>query len=230
MRIPTITGVIDRRILANYRIDPQCMADALPRPFRPYLFQGYAIGGICLIRLKKIRPKFLPVPWGLSSENAAHRVAVEWDDQGTTRRGVCIPRRDTNSRLNSFVGGTLFPGVHHFARFESTEENDKYFFKMKSRDGDASVEVSGAVAEKLSPNSIFGTLENASRFFEDGSLGYSDSNIPGQYDGLELECHRWAMEPLRVDSIQSSYFENESLFPIGSVHFDSRLLMRDIAH
>jgi hypothetical protein len=70
MRLPAISGVIDRRILANYRVDPDCMAAALPRPFRPQLVDGYAIGGICLIRLKRVRPKLLPIPWGIGSENA----------------------------------------------------------------------------------------------------------------------------------------------------------------
>ena len=79
MRIPVVQGVIDRRILVNYRVDPDVMARVLPPPFRPQIVRGYAIGGICLIRLKGIRPRFVPIPVGLRSENAAHRIAVEWD-------------------------------------------------------------------------------------------------------------------------------------------------------
>ena len=90
MRLPTVTGLIDRRILANYRVDPDCMASALPQPFRPWVYRGYAVGGICLIRLKHIRPKAFPFPWGIGSENAAHRIAVEWDSDGEVRRGVYI--------------------------------------------------------------------------------------------------------------------------------------------
>jgi len=101
MKLPTIRGIIDRRILANFRIDAERMAAALPAPFRPQLHQGWAIGGICLIRLKNIRPSFWPLPWGIGSENAAHRIAVEWDVDGQTQQGVYIPRRDTDSRLNS---------------------------------------------------------------------------------------------------------------------------------
>ena len=54
MKIPTIRGVIDRRILANFRIDADRMAAALPAPFVPQLHQGWAVGGICLIRLKQV--------------------------------------------------------------------------------------------------------------------------------------------------------------------------------
>ena len=76
MKLPAIKGIIDRRILINFRIDPDVMAHNLPSPFRPKLVRGYAIGGICLIRLKAARPTFLPLPWGMGSENAAHRIAV----------------------------------------------------------------------------------------------------------------------------------------------------------
>lgn len=102
MRIPVIQGVIDRRILVNYRVAPEAMAGVLPPPFRPLLVHGYAIGGICLIRLKQVRPRRLPLPMGIGSENAAHRIAVQWEQDGERREGVYIPRRDTDSRLNAY--------------------------------------------------------------------------------------------------------------------------------
>src|SRR5690242_17682354 len=76
MRIPVIRGVIDRRILVNYHVDPGILATLLPPPFRPKLVHGVGMVGICLIRLKHIRPAFLPSWLGIGSENAAHRAAV----------------------------------------------------------------------------------------------------------------------------------------------------------
>ena len=74
--------------------------------------------GICLIRLEQLRPAGFPTVLGLSSENAAHRIAVEWNDgTGVPREGVFIPRRDTDSLLNRLAGGRIFPGEHHPARF-----------------------------------------------------------------------------------------------------------------
>ena len=54
MKIPEIKGKVDRRILINYQVDK----DALEN----YLW----IAGICLIRLKEIRPKGLPKQIGIS--------------------------------------------------------------------------------------------------------------------------------------------------------------------
>ena len=78
MQFPAMRGIIDRRILANFRVDPDVLAKVLPCPFRPKLVNGKGIAGICLIRLKQIRPRFVPAFMGISSENAAHRIAVEW--------------------------------------------------------------------------------------------------------------------------------------------------------
>lgn len=230
MRIPAIRGVIDRRILANFRIEPDAMARVLPPPFRPKLASGFAIGGICLIRLRAIRPRFLPLPWGIGSENAAHRVAVEWDAEGEVQEGVYIPRRDTNSRLNTLAGGVLFPGEHYHARFDVEESGGCYRIAMRSDDGEARVLVSGHTTDRLSDASVFDSVGEASAFFERGSLGYSNTRDAGRYDGLELRCENWRVEPLAVDRIESSYFEDPALFPRGTAEFDCALLMRGIDH
>src|SRR5258708_22120133 len=104
MKLPSVEGVIKRRLLLNFRVEPDVIARHLPGPFRPKLHDGYAIAGICLIRLEAIRPLGLPRAIGFSSENAAHRVAVQWVADGQSREGVFIPRRDTNSLINQIAG------------------------------------------------------------------------------------------------------------------------------
>jgi len=230
MRIPVVRGIIDRRILVNFRIEPDVMARHLPAPFRPKLANGYAIGGICLIRLKKVRPRFLPLPWGIRSENAAHRIAVEWEAEGRTWEGVYVPRRDTDSRLNTLAGGSIFPGIHNHATFDVAESLERFCVELSSDDGDTHVQVSGVVTDRLPTSSVFRSVEAASDFFEKGVLGYSATTDPGRYDGLELRCRDWRVELLAVDHVESSYFQNGDLFPSRSVEFDCALLMRGIDH
>src|SRR5882672_856896 len=118
MKIPAIKGIIDRRILVNFTVDPNIISKIIPPPFKPKLYKDKAIVGICLIRLKKIRPIGFPSLISLSSENGAHRIAVEWQEKGETKEGVFIPRRDTSSLINSLVGGRIFPGRHYHANFD----------------------------------------------------------------------------------------------------------------
>jgi hypothetical protein len=230
MTIPVIRGVIDRRILVNYHVDPGVLARVLPPPFRPKVVRGVGMAGICLIRLTKVRPAPFPSWLGTSSENAAHRVAVEWDEDGAVRDGVYVRRRDTSSRLNTWAGGRLFPGLHHHAVFAVEESEDHYHVALRSDDGVTRVEVRGRRAEALPASSVFGSLEQASAFFRAGSLGYSATPHPSRFQGLELRCLSWRAEPLEVQEVRSSYFENETQFPKGSIGFDCALLMRGIEH
>jgi hypothetical protein len=225
-----IEGIIDRRILVNYRADPAVMADALPPPFKPAVVRGYAIGGICLIRLKGIRAGLLPIPWGMRSENAAHRIAVHWEHDGQILQGVYIPRRDTDSRLTRYLGGTVFPGKHYHASFTVQETAEHFSVSVQSDDGVTRVHVSGRVTTSLPAGSVFSSLAEASAFLQAGSLGYSATTTNGHYDGLELRCKSWCVVPLEVEEVASSYFEDGMRFPKGSATFDSALLMRDIQH
>ena len=137
MKIPTIKGVIDRRVLINYTVDPEVIAKLIPKPFRPHVYQGKAIVGICLIRLKDIRPKGLPAFMGLSSENGAHRIAVEWDEDGEVKQGVYIPRRDTSSVINNIVGGRIFPGEHFLSKFNVEDDSPAITANEISEPGNA---------------------------------------------------------------------------------------------
>ncbi|CAD74636.1 MAG TPA: hypothetical protein DDX19_13190 [Rhodopirellula baltica] len=230
MRIPTIRGLIDRRVLVNYRVDPDVLSRVCPAPFRPQTVNGFGMAGLCLIRLKHIRPKRWPSFLGISSENAAHRIAVEWEIDGVRRTGVYIPRRDTSSMLNAVAGGRVFPGVHHRARFMVRETDEEYRIAMDSVDGTAHVAVEGRTADELPASSVFANVAKCSQFFEAGSLGYSPASEATQFDGLELRTANWHVQPLAVTSVRSSFFDDRDVFPEGSVSFDNALLMRGVDH
>ena len=230
MRLPVIQGVIRRRILVNFRVDPAVMQAQLPSRFRPKLHGGHAIAGICLIRLESVRPKLVPPVLGLSSENAAHRIAVRWQAEGVEKEGVFIPRRDTGSAMNHLAGGRLFPGEQHRARFTVRESADTIDFSMQSDDRAVSVKVRGRPGGSLPGSSCFSSLAEASAFFEPGSVGYSVTSDAGRLDGIELRTQGWSVEPLQVDDVHSSYFSDEARFPKGSVAFDCALLMRNLEH
>jgi hypothetical protein len=230
VKIPIVRGVIDRRILVNYHVDPGVLAPLLPAPFRPKVTHGVGMVGICLIRLKKVGPTFLPRWLGISSENAAHRTAVEWDDNGVVREGVYVRRRDTNSWLNSLAGGRLFPGIHHHARFAVKESANSFAAALRSDDGVTSMSVRARRAAQLPASSVFHSLEESSAFFQAGSFGYSATPDPSRFQGLELRCRNWRVEPLEVEEVRSSFFEDASLFPKGAIEFDCALLMRGIEH
>jgi Uncharacterized conserved protein (COG2071) len=260
MKIPTLEGIIRRRLLVNFRVDPGTMQKLLPDRFRPKLHHGHAIAGLCLIRLEQVRPAGMPALLAFSSENAAHRVAVEWTTrQGKTREGVYIFRRDTDSTLAQLAGGRLFPGAHHPAKFHITDHLGEIDFTMTSRTGDADIRLHGVESDALPPSSSFASLAESSRFFENGSLGYSPSRrgarrpvarttccpgsrgvIPREQEATEdartsqdtkFDGLRLETEHWTVRPLTITRVESRWLAENSpGAQFDHALLMRDIPH
>lgn len=199
LRGPTNRGVIERRVLVNFRGPTAVLQGVLPPPFRVQDVGGFGIAGICLIRLAQVRPRMLPKALGLRSKNAAHRIAVEWDTQEGVQRGVFIPRRDTSSLLNRLAGGRLFPGVHRAAKFAVEESEQTVAIALDSCDGSTHVHVAGRVAEQMPAGSVFGSVAAASSWFADpqrfppGSVAFDSALL------MRDIPHLWrAHRPLRV--------------------------------
>ena len=231
IKLPTIQGTIKRRILVNYRADANVIQKILPEGFRPKLHKGSAIAGICLIGLEHIRPKFTPEFVGMGSDNAAHRIAVLWEDEsGATREGVYIPRRDTDSTLNHLAGGRIFPGEHNKAHFKIDENKNEINFAMQSNDGKVSVKLGGEITTDFPENSIFASLAEASKFFENGSLGYSVTKAGKDLDAIDLKIKHWKVAALNVNFVESSFYNDETVFPRGSIEFDHALIMQNVRH
>ncbi|MFJ9350951.1 DUF2071 domain-containing protein [Streptomyces sp. NPDC101237] len=227
MRQPRLASLIERRLLVNYRIVPDAVGPLLPQPLRPHLVHGHAVAGICLLRLGHLRPAWAPAASGLRSENAAHRIAVEWDGPDGVQTGVYIPRRDSASRLNAWAGGRLFPGAHGRADFHVHETPGRIHVALATRDGDTRVAVTAEPAGELHGSRLFADLAEASRFFRSGAKGFSPAD-GDRLDGIELHTGTWHMEACRIHSAQSSYFDDPERFPPGTATLDSALIMRDV--
>jgi Uncharacterized conserved protein (COG2071) len=230
MFLDSIHGIIDRRVLLNYRIDPDVLKRVLPAPFQPKLYKGHGIGGVCMIRFKQLRPRFVPAWLGLGSENAAHRIAVEWEQDGQKREGVFIPRRDTNSWFNKTLGGRFFPGIFERSRFASRDSDTSVALRIVRADGGTEISFAGRLSDQLPPGSIFPSVQDAAAFFSLGATGYSATHTEGHYHGMELHSLNWTISPLVIEEAQSCFFDDRARFPAGSAVQDCALLMRGIEH
>jgi hypothetical protein len=229
MRTPIFCGVIKRRFLLNYRADPKVVSRLLPTPFRPKLYHGYAIAGVCLVRLESLRPRGLPAWLGIGSENAVHRIASEWiDAEGIPREGVFVARRDTDLWLRTIVRGELFRGGYHRARFVVEESVGHVEFACRSLDKTTEVSFSGDDALQLPVSSCFKSLQED--FFRSANSGGSLLDDSDSLTGIVLEAKDWTVRPFRISRVSCSFFDDHDRFPAGSVEFDHGLVMRDAAH
>jgi hypothetical protein len=197
----TVNSVIERRLLVNYRISPEYVTPLLPPQFRPQLVAGQAVGGVCFIRLADIRMANVPRVLGITTENVAHRFAVEWDESDGTHSGVFVPRRDTDSWLTTAAGGRIFPGSHHRARFRVDEPDGEVHIDVSSRDGQVRLSVHAVAADRFRSD-LFASFDE--------------------------ECASWEASPMTVSHMESSLFDDTSLFPAGTCTLDSALVMRNL--
>jgi hypothetical protein len=228
MKSLTIAGTVDRRILVSYRVDPEVAARHLPAPFRPALYGAIAMAGVCLIRLTHLRPGRTPQALGMTTENIAHRFAVESDGPDGVETSVYVPRRDTSSRLSQLLGGRLFPGPMAHGRFHVDESDDRLHVRYHSDDGVVSVEVRARQAERIPASSLFDSLHEASEFYRRDSVGHSPSRNGDACEAMEFLPKTWDAQPLEIESLHSNWFDDESRFPRGSIELDSALLMRAV--
>ena len=109
-----------------------------------------------------------------------------------------------------------------------SELDGNYEVSFESND-QTKLSISAKETEKWSDHSLFENINEASSFFEQGAVGYSP-NTKKTFDGLELITSNWKVTPLEVLKVESSFFDNEQVFPKGSVKFDNALLMKNISH
>jgi hypothetical protein len=218
--ITPLRGVIERRLFVIYRLDPDVAKQLLPAPFRARLTSGYALAGIALAHLGRLRPGGFPPLAGLSREGATHGIAVEWESARSLHTGVFVVHRDSAG-----VGAVL--SLRRAPKFTVDERTDGLRVAYISRDRAVQVDVDVSLATALEGSTLFRNVRAAARFLElDGAGGAAWTP---QLRGIKLSAGDGCVSAARVRTAASSIFADSSMFPPGSVHLDSALLLRDLA-
>jgi hypothetical protein len=218
-----ITATVERRLLLNYRADPDVAAALLPTGLRPRLVGGGAVVGICVLSLSGIRPLGLPRAVGIHTDNAAHRIGVEWDTPEGVVTGVYVPRRVTTSRLTAWVGGRLFPGVHTRVGLVTEVDGLRLRVSLATPADDLSVRAVVTETDNFT-SGLFADLAEASAYFEAASIGWSPDHR-GRLEGMVMQVTPWSVRPVVIESLASTWFDDPIRFPPGTLEPDCGLVM-----
>lgn len=228
--LPTLEGLIARRVLLNFWVDAAVARRLVPAPLEVATHNGLAVAGVCLLRLEHVRPRGMPVALGIASENMAHRIAIRYPTRAGWREGVFIWRRETDCGLLVQLGGRLFPGVHRRAEFRVRDDGAVLDFDVSTEGHEADVRFYAGQGATWTRSALFASLDEVSSFFARGDCGFSCSADEHSLEGLRLRPGKWGMAPLAVDAVHAAFYADPRRFPPGSVGFDGAVLMSGIPH
>jgi hypothetical protein len=160
----------------------------------------------------------------------AHRIAIRYPTPDGMRDGVFIWRRETDRALVTALGGRLFPGVHTRARFDVDDRDGRLSYDVRSEGGDADVKLRVRSVDRWAPSPSFPAFEDVRDFFARGDHGFSCTMRGDELEGMQLRTQVWEMSPLEVEDVTSTFFDDRSRFPEGSIGLDGAVLMRGIPH
>jgi hypothetical protein len=228
MRAPALRGRIDRRISVFYRLDPMAARELLPAPLRPRLVRGWALGGVCILRLARMRPRMLPIPLGLASELAWHRIAVEWEEDGRPMHGHYLLRSETDSRLAPFPGARLVPSPDDCTRIEVRSSDAALTARVESGDGTTDLDLAASLGGWRS-DALFKSANAARASIASGHVVW-DGDEQGELEGVELRSTGGTAQGLEVVRLASTWFDDRARFPLGTAALDCAIVVRDADH
>jgi hypothetical protein len=109
MRLPTIQGVYSQAQPRQLSHRPQIMQRHLPSRYQAQVHDGFAVAGICLIRLEHIRPKLMPGIIG----SVAKTPHIVWPSNGTMVESFA---RESSSRAGIQTHNSITSWATHFPR------------------------------------------------------------------------------------------------------------------
>lgn len=219
---PAVRGIVERRLLVNYRVDLGRLDAILSKPFRGREVgeSGMGIGSICLTRVENARPRFAPGFLGIPVETATHRVYARVEGGG--EHCVYVPRRDVSSGFHAFVMGSLLPMEFDRGEFRTEERGIERLIQVDGGNEVVGVLFQETERDEVKEDSVFYSLESASVFLCEGGVEYGMSG--DVYSGIETCLQENDLKPVEVKDEQSSYFGK-----MGG-EFDSAFRMEEVEH
>ena len=237
MQTPAHRALASRRIALVYRLDPTSAGAALPVGLRPKLVRGKGVGVAVVTRYEKVRPRALPAALGISLATCVHGVLARWEAGGIQRDGMCVLRRDVDSRWLGPASSLVLPGVGSGARLAIAEDFPEIEFTVTGIDGGLYLEGLGTQAPQWPADSVFQGMREAAELTQlvDGQYVAPRGVTPrsrGRLDSYALSSQGagpGVPEALAMVRVQDSWFTGSPRFPAGCAEFDSALIVRDMS-
>jgi hypothetical protein len=207
----TLFGRMDECVLLWYAIDPERAAALLPPGLDLITAHGSAFFNIVVCHVDRMRPRFLPRPFGVTFWYVAYRLQVRATlSDGSSIEGLYFLRSEVDRRLFVACGNMLTDFRFHAARVQSENDDDAIWSaRVEATTGGAtaSLVVRRNADERLGTGSPFASLEERERTLKYATLGLSVSNSERYIRVTEVirDEASWKEETVQVEVADWSY-------------------------
>lgn len=227
MRRFAARSTIDRRIVVFFRVDPQAAAGALPPGSAAREIKGCGLAGIAIARRRSVPSTWLPDRFS-TFHQAVHFVLAARTPTPRGGSGAVVARSDTSSRLLVWMGehGLIRLRQQH-ARFRVVETREAIELVGDSDDRRMHLALKGRVTRWLPRQSVFGSVAQAHDFVR---LDLEDLGLIGPETGsggAGRGARRSRLQPLALERVEASWFDDSPLATAGALEFDSAFWVRD---
>ncbi len=214
----------DCRLVVFYRIQPATTQLELPAGAELGRVNGWAIGGIAVVRRQAVRllPRRL-----CASVTATHFLHVLCRQDQQCETGALVLRRDTSSRIQAWLGRGGPRRRGHHARFQLVSLPGRVTARWDSDDRHVHVAIDAEPEPHLTPNSMFGSKAQLLQLLRDDLRGLRLVPPPQRLGRTRAAACESQLVPLHVTRLESSVFEDATLFPEGAAVFDSAFCLRE---
>lgn len=217
--------------LVNYAIPPAALRPLVPAPLELDLYDGEAYLSIVIAQMDKMRPAFLPRPFGITYDQVVYRVVVRAARAG--ERGVFFLRSDANNLLMSLGGDWLTFFRFHFSRISAERQGDRLAVDLSAREPRADIHALYDLATRrptLPASSRFASLAEAKRFLVQLFAAFSYDPMTDRLSAVHIRRGEWDVEIVDDRKMVYNWMQAGPYFNRQNARLDSVMYVREIPY
>src|SRR5215203_988053 len=185
-------------IMANYEVDPELLADLVPRGTELDLHEGRCFVSLVGFMFLNTRVLGMPIPFHVNFEEVNLRFYVKREMPEEIRRGVCFVKEIVPRHAIALVARTFYGEPYECWRMSNSRSEQEVKYEW-TRNG-------GANSASIVMGKSLGVPENGSQgeFIIEHYWGYTRRG-GGRTDEYKVEHPKWELREVRSSEIDVDY-------------------------
>lgn len=216
--------------LVNFAMAPETLAGILPPSLTPDVYDGQAFLSVVVADMERMRPVFVPAPFGVTYQQVVYRAVVRCGDQ----RGVYFLRSDADNPLMVEMGNLLSFFRFHRSRIVRTNGDGVEHFDLVADPRDhadihATFDI-GRAGRTVPAGSVFCSADEAQNFLVELYTAFRPEPDGVHVKTVDIKRTAWRVKMVDTPRARFDYMDGSAFFPAGSTRLDSTIFVEDLEY